>query len=54
MTDALESELNKKEEDKGKGKKVRFDDSKESKHVARDGDGGLSDMDTDELEELVD
>jgi hypothetical protein len=36
-----------------KGKKVRFEDREDSKDAAHGGSDGLSDMDSDELEELA-
>ena len=54
MADALADELNEKNPGTAAGKRVRFKDRKDSKDPAQSGSDGLSDMNSDELEELVD
>lgn len=53
MADALFDELNEKKKGTEKGKRVGFEDREDSKDLAQGGSDGLSDMDSDELEELV-
>lgn len=53
MADTLVDEQDEKETGTAAGKRVRFKDRKDSKDPAHSGSDGLSDMDSDELEELV-
>jgi hypothetical protein len=46
--------LDEKKPSMAAGKKVRFKGRKDSKGLAQSGNDGLSDMDSDGLEELVD
>lgn len=54
MADALVDELDEKNTGAAEGKKVRFEDREDSKYPAQSRSEDLSDMDSDELEELVD
>lgn len=53
MADALVGELQQGKTRRERGMRVRFEDRQDSKDPAQDGSDGLSDMDSDELEELV-